>query len=315
MTPIKHLIFSGGGPNVFVMFGALSYLKQNGYINIDAVTSVDGTSSGALLGLTYILNCDDTVIEDYFIGRPWEKVFEISPDIMFQSFQNRGLFDVGVIEQIMEPIMKSVGIGIDITMSQLYIKTNIEFTVYVSELNNFKLLSLSHINAPDERVIDVIYKSCAIPPLFKPVIDGDNCYLDGGIFANYPLNCFLNRIKGRSSDPKLDLDLNTIFGIKLIFEDTHQYVISETSSIAEYCFCVIKKLIMQRALTGEPNDVTIPNELLVYSNISDFDTIKQSIVSADERIHLMNEGKRYASVFYHYKMKQLDDDSQEPLNV
>jgi len=45
--------------------------------------------------------------------------------------------------------------------------------------------------------------------LFKPVIEGDKCYLDGGVFSNYPLQSFYNRFKLTNKN----VDNESIFGL------------------------------------------------------------------------------------------------------
>ncbi len=300
LKEIKHMVFSGGGHNILVMFGAISYLRKKGYLDFKKLQSIDATSAGSLLAFTFMLGIeDDDVIEDYLIKRPWDKVFNVTPDVVFKTFQSRGLFNVSVIEQIMEPIMKSCGIELNITMKQLYEMTNIEFTIYATEINKLELVEMTHKTNPDERVIDVVYKSCSIPPLFQPTIDGDRCYMDGGVFANYPLHCFLERV-GDS------IHLDEVFGIKLIYEQAEKDNINLESNITDYVFCIIKKLIQHIVIHREHN-ITIPNELLIYSKGMAFDTLKESIISSDERKHLLKEGKRYASVYYEYKKKELKE--------
>lgn len=296
---IEHLVLSGGGHNILIMFGAISYLKKKGYLEMSKIKSINGTSAGSLLAFTFMLGVeDDDVIEEYLINRPWEKVFNVTPEIVFKTFQNRGLFDVKIIEQIMEPIMKSCGVDLNITMLELYEMNHVDFTVYVTELNDLKLVELTHKNAPNERVLDVIYKSCCIPPLFQPIIQGNQCFIDGGIFANYPLHCFLER-HGEI------IDHSKIFGIKLMIEHSETDNITTESNVTDYIYCIIKKLVQHIVIHREHN-ITIPNELLIYSKGMAFDTLKESILSTEERKHLLNEGKRYASVYHTYKMKELN---------
>lgn len=297
MKDIEHIIFSGGGHNILVMYGALSLLKKEGYIDFKKLKSIDATSAGSLLAFTLMLGIeDDDAIEEYLIKRPWDKVFNVTPDIIFKTFQNRGLFNSEVVKQIMEPLMKTCGVELDITMQQLYEMNQIDFNIYATELNKLELVTFSHKNVPNERVLDVIYKSCCIPPLFQPVIDNDKCFMDGGVFANYPLHCFIER-EGN------DVDLDTVFGVKLISEQIERDYITQESNITEYVFCIIKKLVQHIVIHREHN-IMIPNELLIYTKGMAFDTLKESIVSADERKHLLKEGKRYASVYYKYKMKE-----------
>ena len=97
LKEIKHMVFSGGGHNILVMFGAISYLRKKGYLDFKKLQSIDATSAGSLLAFTFMLGIeDDDVIEDYLINRPWDKVFNVTPDVVFKTFESRGLFNVSV---------------------------------------------------------------------------------------------------------------------------------------------------------------------------------------------------------------------------
>ena len=292
---IEHIILSGGGHNIFLMLGAITYLKQEGYIDFNTIKTIDATSAGSLLAFTFILGCSDSDLETYFIGRPWEKLFDITPERLFQAFQEKGLFDIKIFEEIMDPILKSVGIERTITFQELYNKTGIEFTVYVTELNILRLLEFSHISTPNTPVFDAVYKSCALPPLFKPVIENEDCYLDGGILACYPINPFLQRNKG--------IDIDKIFGIKLVYEIGNMSSIDDKSNMGDYMFSLIKKIIQYR---DKDSDI-LPHELLIYGEGMSIDSLKNTIYSLEHRKHLLNEGKRYAFVYHTYKLKELEN--------
>lgn len=296
---IENLVFSGGGHNILAMFGAISYLKKENYIDFTKIKTIDATSAGSLISFIFMITNSDDDIERYLIERPWEKVFDMSPDIIFQAFKNKGVFDIEIIEAMIDPLIKSSDFERTITFKELYDTNGIDFSIYVTELNKLELIRMSYETTPNDSVIEAIYKSCAFPPLFKPIIEDNCCYLDGGIFANYPLDCFFERMK------KADIIVNekNVFGIKLIYENTNKDIINEQSNITDYIFCMIRKLI-NRIVIHKEQTIDIPNELLIYSKGMSYDTLKNCIISSDQRKFLINEGKRYASVYYTYKMKE-----------
>ena len=75
--PIKHLVISGGGPNILTLYGALKNLNQNDYWTIENIKSIYGTSAGSLIGLFIILNLEWEELDNYLIKRPWNTVFKI----------------------------------------------------------------------------------------------------------------------------------------------------------------------------------------------------------------------------------------------
>ena len=295
MKQIQHLILSGGGHNIISMFGALSFLKKENYLDFKNLLTIDATSAGSLLAFALIIGMDEDELENYIINRPWEKVFNISPDQIFKAFENKGLFGISIFIDILTPIMNACNIDLSITLKELYEFTKIEFYIYTTELNDLQEVVLSHVTTPDMLVIDAIYKSCAIPPLFKPVIEGDKCYLDGGVFSNYPLQSFYNRFKLTNKN----VDNESIFGLKLKHEVIENDNINEASNITEYTFCLIKKLVQNKESSFQ-----IPNELIIYSKGISFSTLKKSIESQEERQSLLDEGRRYASVYHIYKIKE-----------
>lgn len=293
---IEHLILSGGGHNILSIFGAIKFLKEKEYIVMDRIKSIDATSAGALLGFALLLGLEDANIETYFIKRPWEKIFNITPDLVFQSFKSKGLFDVKLVEKIFQPLMDAMDISLDITFAEFYEKNGVELTIYATELNKLVSESFSYKTTPSLRILDALYRSSAIPPLFRPDIIDDKCYLDGGVFSNYPLDDFLER------NP--DVERKKVFGVKLLGNPNNSTdSIHDDSTITDYLSCTIKKLI-QQIIIHKDNRASIPNELLFHSAGFTYNTLKDSISSEEERIRLIGEGKKRASEYYHYKIKE-----------
>ena len=54
-TIIKHLVIPGGGPTGIKALGALQYLEQNGYWNINNIETIYATSAGAILSVLLCL--------------------------------------------------------------------------------------------------------------------------------------------------------------------------------------------------------------------------------------------------------------------
>lgn len=294
--PIEHLVISGGGHNILPMFGAVKFLVEKDYINFSSLKTFDGTSAGALLGFTLLTGIDLEEIETYLVQRPWEKIFAITPEQIFGAFKSKGLFDVTLVQQILAPLMNAADIPIDITFLEFYEKNSIEFTVYVTELNSLETQYFSYKTAPNMRILDGLYMSSAVPPLFKPCIKDNKCYLDGGVFSNYPIDDFFKRYP--------DIEENNVFGIKCLGNPNNKSdIISDESTITDYLSCTIKKLI-QQIIIHKDNNTSINNELMFHSTSFTYSTLKSSISSSQERERLINEGKSRASEYYLYKMKE-----------
>ena len=48
---IKHLVISGGGPIGLSYLGAMEYLSDNGFVNIDNIQSIYATSIGSIISV------------------------------------------------------------------------------------------------------------------------------------------------------------------------------------------------------------------------------------------------------------------------
>ena len=289
---IEHLILSGGGHNIITMFGAISYLINNNYFSIKNLKSVDGTSAGALLAFVLMLDIDNDLITNYIIDRPWEKLFNISAEIIFQAYQNRGLLDKSVFVELLKPLLKVADFDLNITMLELYKKTNIEFYIYTTEINSVECKIFSYLNSPNESVIELIYRSCTIPIIFKPSINDDEntCYIDGGVFANYPYDYFLSR------NP--DIKNENILGVKLIHENNENDFVNSESNISDFLFLFMKNLIkIQKKYMIQEINKKLSNELKLHCESISFSTLKKCIYEKEERTRLLEEGKKYATLF------------------
>jgi predicted acylesterase/phospholipase RssA len=82
--PIKHLVLSGGGPIMIQLLGAIQHLEANNFIDLKNIESVYGTSAGAIIGVIICLKYDWETINEYIIKRPWQDVFIIKVEKIFE---------------------------------------------------------------------------------------------------------------------------------------------------------------------------------------------------------------------------------------
>ena len=94
---IKHIVISGGGIIGFSQYGVLRESNQRGLWSIDNIESIYGTSAGAIIGVIICLKYDWETINDYIIKRPWQNVFKIKVEKIFESYSKKGIFDLKTI--------------------------------------------------------------------------------------------------------------------------------------------------------------------------------------------------------------------------
>ena len=229
---IKHIVLPGGGPNILYLYGAIKYLSIHKIWNLKNINSFHATSAGALLAVILSLNVEWDDIDNYLINRPWNKITNLSPENIINIFSEKGILDKNVFHKLFQPLLNVKDISNNVSLLEFYNKTGIELNLYTTELNEFKSTCLSYKNYPDMLLIDAVYCSCALPPLFKPIINETKCYFDGGVFNNYPLLKLI-------SDEKIDND--EILAINIIYNNSDP--ISEDSNIGEYFYYFMQKIL------------------------------------------------------------------------
>jgi len=167
---IKHIVLSGGGIIGFAQYGVLRESNLRGLWSFENIESIYGISVGCIVGLFISLNFEWDVLDDYLIKRPWQNVINFTMNSLIQSFDSRGILDKNIIYEIIQPLFRAKNIDIECTMKELYEITKIDLHIFVTELNNYKLIDISYTDYPDWKVADAIYASCCLPLLFKPLL-------------------------------------------------------------------------------------------------------------------------------------------------
>jgi len=127
---IKHIVLSGGGPNNISQLGCFYELWNNNIINYDTLETIYSTSAGCLLGLNIVLKYDMNIVKDFYIKRPWHKVFSFKAEDLMQMMENNGYIDMKFIEDIIDMFLTAKNMSKDVTFIELYNISNITFYVF-----------------------------------------------------------------------------------------------------------------------------------------------------------------------------------------
>ena len=87
---IKNIVLSGGAYKGFYTIGALQHLSGINFYNIDEIENIYGVSVGSLLGLLLCLKLDWKDVMAHIINRPWENLFNFSPEAIFDVLSKKG---------------------------------------------------------------------------------------------------------------------------------------------------------------------------------------------------------------------------------
>lgn len=273
---IEHIVISGGGPSGFISYGALREANIQKKWNINNIKTIYGTSIGGLLGVIIALNISWDILDDYLIKRPWEKV--IKPNF----FSLNGINGIEIIKILLEPLFKLKNIDINITLSKFKELFKIENHFITIDLNNNDTLLESNIcykTHPNITICEALSMTSAIPILFKPIFNGDGCYVDGGLLHNYPLHICIQDNDIKNTDIILSTKNTVTYKINKITTET---------SIIEYYIILIKKF-------HNTIETTHAQQKIKHEVECKMDNVDWVTVLSDEnkRKELVNSGKQF----------------------
>jgi len=279
---IEHLAISGGCVWGLYEYGVLKRLNKEGFWKITDIKSMYTTSAGSIVAAVLAMRMDYDTLDTYLIDRPWSQVWKDSSYHLLDAFRACGLFHKQSFYEIFKPLLNSVDLDINITLKEFYQHTKIDLYIYVTELNSFELIELNYKKYPEWKLVDAIYASCTLPCIFAPIIQYNNCYIDGGIICNYPVKqCFIN-----VEDP------NTILGI-CIDKKTCELTkteITEDSNLLDFTALLVRKIFKNMMFIND-NAGMIKYEICKYAPETTVDELEKMSSSKEERQALIEEGE------------------------
>ena len=288
---INHLVISGGGPTGFISYGAIKYLFEKEFLSLNKLKSVYGTSIGAILGAILLLKHDWHTLDDYFTKRPWDKVFKIEPNNFFDMFYKKGLFQFSMVEEIMVPLMTAKYLSKDITLSEFYEETNVDFHCFTVEMNSFNKIDLNYKTHPDLSLIKALEMTSAVPLLFSPIIHGNNCYIDGGLLDNYPINeCLINE---KCNDSE-------VLGIRNKWSKS-DIIINNEMNFFQYLESSFGKIVTFIQKSNVIKSIRYELKCLCNKDLSDHTKWLEYMTDETKIKDLINDGKQYAELFMNYE--------------
>jgi predicted patatin/cPLA2 family phospholipase len=303
---IKHLVIGGGGPFGFTAFGVLKYLHDVEFWNIKNIKTIYATSIGSLVSAFLLLGYDYNYIYDYYVKRPWEKIFKsIGVNNIFNIYTDKGAIEIYPLYiECLTMVLEAKGLTSKTTLKEFYEYSGVELNIIVSEINEFKFELLSYKTYPDLDLVTALTMSASLPVIFTPHFLDNKCFIDGGIFSNYPLNICLNETK---------CDKSEILGVRK--KETCQYpILTKDSSFMEYIYVSFQKIL---DVIGDHNKVeTIPYDILCDMNIfNNYDEWFNVFNSSDKRITLIENGYSIASEFYSSLLQNQEQTTSEENHV
>lgn len=165
------LVLSSGGARGFAHIGAIEALEEEGY----EITSISGTSMGALIGGMYAAGRIAEVKEWLFSTDSRSLISLVDPSLSMNHLVKG--------DKIMNALLEIMP---DVEISNL----PIPFSAVATDLRNYEEVVFS-----SGSLYDAIRSSISIPLFFKPQKRNGRVLIDGGVINPLPLNR-VKRIEG-----------------------------------------------------------------------------------------------------------------------
>lgn len=180
----KNLVLSGGGVKGIAHIGALYALKELGILNNIEIYA--GTSIGSLIISLLVIGYNPSEIYDFI------KLFNFNKlkDIDIMNIQYFGLDTGAKFEYVIKRLIKGKNLDENISLDELYKKTNKKLIFTTVCINTMKLCYLSYDTHGELPLYLAIRMSSSLPFIYTPVKYKNYLYIDGGCFDNFPVNLF-----------------------------------------------------------------------------------------------------------------------------
>jgi predicted acylesterase/phospholipase RssA len=305
---IKHLVLSAGGPAGLLTYGAAKTLALAGFWRLRDIKSMYGCSIGAYLAVIFALDYEWAWLDDYFVQRPWEKVFALSAQQIMDAFEQKGLLGLDVLTETIAPLLTAKGLPVTTTLQEFYEFSHIELHFSTTNVNTPRLqkIDLSHLTHPQLPVITALCMSMAYPLLVKPVIIGADCFIDGGLLNRFPLNDCLEQ---QQAAP------DSILAFKNIWDQPSK-VVTSASTVLDYLSTCVHKLAA--LVDTEPQQGSVKHMVrCLVEDLSGVEAWRHAVSTAELRAKFIRKGEVQGQQFldYHAQIQPVPVPAPAPLLV
>ena len=168
--------------------GVLEHLRKQGVWRFEELESIHATSIGCMAAVVLCLQFEEWEdVENYFVNRPWNKVLALDGRQLLEALYRKGVFGEELTRCVLAPLLEAKGLSPDVTLAAFHdFCPAVTMTFITCEVNGFHAVPLSHVTHPDLPLTTAVAMSAALPGLFRPVMHGGGCHIDGGILCNFP---------------------------------------------------------------------------------------------------------------------------------
>lgn len=245
--------------------GALQALQNLEYL--DKFEEFAGSSVGTFMICMYLLGYTPEEMWKFTNNFNYDKLKNINFLNIISSF---GVDDCSKVEYMIDRLIQAKGFEKDVTLRDLFLKTNKKVTITATCVNTMSVEYLNHENSPNLPVATAIRMSISIPWFYKPCKYNNKLYVDGGLMDNYPISIYNDR-------------LDEVVGM-YIHSDKTEYM-EDIKDLETYSFILFQ--CFNKAYSNRTIDSHTKHTIDI--NIDSMNAIKYKL-STEEKLHMYTKG-------------------------
>jgi len=194
--PLLGIALGGGGVRGAAHVGVLQEIDSAG-IKIDRIA---GVSAGAVIGCLYAYSLDGKWVEDHF-RNIWssQSLSGLTSKTFFDNGSTKS-FIGGVKRTLTDYVIALISLHRNSLIKNDQLREILELLVPVNNFDQLKIplkiistdiTSGKDLISEEGNLIDALIKSCSIPGIMEPVIEGERVIVDGGVSMPIPISPLL----------------------------------------------------------------------------------------------------------------------------
>ena len=194
--PLLGIALGGGGVRGAAHVGVLQEIDSAG-IKIDRIA---GVSAGAVIGCLYAYSLDGKWVEDHF-RNIWssQSLSGLTSKTFFDNGSTKS-FVGGIKRTLTDYVIALISLHRNSLIKSDQLREILELLIPVNSFDQLKIpikiistdiASGKDVISEEGNLIDALIKSCSIPGIMEPVIEGERVIVDGGVSMPIPISPLL----------------------------------------------------------------------------------------------------------------------------
>ena len=194
--PLLGIALGGGGVRGAAHVGVLQEIDSAG-IKIDRIA---GVSAGAVIGCLYAYSLDGKWVEDHF-RNIWssQSLSGLTSKTLFDNGSTKS-FVGGIKRTLTDYVIALISLHRNSLIKSDQLREILELLIPFDNFDQLKIplkiistdiASGKDVISEEGNLIDALIKSCSIPGIMEPVIEGERVIVDGGVSMPIPISPLL----------------------------------------------------------------------------------------------------------------------------